>query len=70
MQSLKEKIEEAEGLRSELKALTEAVEPVANLFEPRVAGVQPCPLVERLKDTQRRFWSMLKGWLAQFQIKS
>ena len=37
-----------------MKALTEAAEPVANLFEPRVAGVQPRPLVERLKDTPKK----------------
>jgi hypothetical protein len=37
-----------------LEVLMGAVEPVANLFEPRVAGVQPRPLVERLKDTPKK----------------
>jgi hypothetical protein len=54
MQSLKLKIEESEGLHVELKALTEAAELVENLFEPRVVGVQPRPLVERLKDTPKK----------------
>jgi len=51
MQSLRAKMDEAKLLKRELMELKEAAEPVASLFEPMVVGVEPQPLVERLKET-------------------
>jgi len=51
LKSLRAKMDEAELLKRELMELKEAAEPVASLFEPMVVGVEPQPLVERLKET-------------------
>lgn len=42
--------DENEALKKCLKELTAVAEPVADLFEARKAGVEPWPLVERLRD--------------------
>ncbi|KAG2565012.1 hypothetical protein PVAP13_7NG006424 [Panicum virgatum] len=49
MQSLRAKMDEAELLKRELVELKQAAEPVAELFEARVAGEEPRLLVERLR---------------------
>ena len=58
MQTLKRVAEENEHLKNSLKEamgslkeLTEATEPVANLFEPPIEEEEPRPLVVRLRDT-------------------
>ena len=41
MQSLRRINDENEALKQALKELTEVIEPVVELFEPRVAGAEP-----------------------------
>lgn len=50
LKSLRAKMDEAELLKRELIELKQAIEPVAELFEARVAGEERRPLVERLRD--------------------
>jgi len=50
MQSLRAKMDEAELLKRELIELKQAAEPVAELFEARVAREERRQLVERLRD--------------------
>ena len=54
MQTIRSLNDDLELLRRSMKELTEAAEPVANLFEPRKPGVEVRPLVDRLKDTPGR----------------
>ncbi|XP_039821820.1 myosin-3-like isoform X2 [Panicum virgatum] len=49
LKSLRAKMDEAELLKRELVELKQAAEPVAELFEARVAGEEPRLLVERLR---------------------
>lgn len=60
MQTIRSLNDDLELLRRSMKELTEAAEPVANLFEPRKPGVEVRPLVDRLKDTPGRLKAYLQ----------
>ena len=60
MTILREREAELVATKLALKKLTEAAQPIADMVEPPVEGVEPCPLVEILKDVPRKITSYIQ----------
>lgn len=61
MQTIRTLNDQLEHQKQALKELTEAAEPVANLFDPQKPGVEVRPLVDRLKDTPGKLKASVSG---------
>src|SRR5688500_12999924 len=60
METLKNCEAQAESTSFVLKQICEAAQPIADMIEPPVEGVEPCPLSEILKDVPDKLSSYIQ----------